>query len=139
MKNYISYPISYGLNKIGLPLIVVDVGEDESLCFLLDTGSTQNMLEYKVIQYFARDITLLGETTIMGMEGIRKKVLTLMFSFKIQDKEYNTEFCMFEEKESFLSMQEDLGSPVHGILGSTFFIENKWIIDYDKMKVYYKE
>ncbi len=139
MKNYISYPISYGLNKIGLPLIVVDVGEDESLCFLLDTGSTQNMLEYKVIQYFARDITLLGETTIMGMEGIRKKVLTLMFSFNVQGKEYNTEFCMFEENQSFLSMQENLGSPVHGILGSNFFIENKWIIDYHKMEVFYKE
>lgn len=138
MKEYIEHPISYGLNKIGLPLIVIDVGKEESLCFLLDTGSTQNMLEYKVIQYFAKDITLLGETTIMGMEGIRKKVLTLMFSFKIQSKEYNTEFCMFEEKESFLSMQEDLGTPVHGILGSNFFIENKWIIDYHKMKVYHK-
>lgn len=139
MTKCILHPISYGLNKIGLPLIVVDVGEDESLCFLLDTGSTQNMLEYKVIQYFAKDIELVGETTIMGMEGIAKKSLTLMFNFKIQDKEYNTEFCMFEEKESFLSMQENLGSPVHGILGSNFFIENKWIIDYNKMVVYYKD
>jgi hypothetical protein len=43
MINYMEFPLTLGLQKAGLPLILTS-GKLKDLCFLIDTGSTHNSL-----------------------------------------------------------------------------------------------
>lgn len=34
-----------------------------------------------------------------------------------------------------MQIQEETGVQIHGVLGTQFFMENKWIVDFDKLIV----
>lgn len=41
------FPLTFGLQKAGLPLILTS-GKTNNLCFLIDTGATQGTIKYFV-------------------------------------------------------------------------------------------
>lgn len=45
------FPLTYGLRKTGLPLILTS-GKLKNVCFLIDTGSTHNSIFSFVYEHF---------------------------------------------------------------------------------------
>lgn len=67
------FPLAHGLQKAGLPLIVTSE-KLKNLCFLIDTGSTHNILFGFVYEHFKEEFKLLGDTNrIMGIKGHYKE------------------------------------------------------------------
>lgn len=63
------FPLAFGLQQVGLPLIVTS-GKLENLCFLIDTGSSHNLLFDFVYKHFQDEFKLLENTQqAMGIEG----------------------------------------------------------------------
>ena len=54
------FPITYGLQKVGLPLILTS-GKLKNLCFLIDTGSTHNVIFDFVFDFYKDEFTLIDE------------------------------------------------------------------------------
>ena len=67
------FPLKFGLHKTGLPLIVTS-GKLKNLCFLIDTGATNNILFTYVYEHFKDEFRVLEEMQkIMGIEGKYKE------------------------------------------------------------------
>ena len=56
MSNKLEFPLTLGLQKTGLPLIVTS-GKLKNLCFLIDTGATHNVLFTYVFDTVSRSVS----------------------------------------------------------------------------------
>lgn len=127
------FPLTFGLQKTGLPLIVTS-GKLKNLCFLIDTGATHNVLFTYVYEHFKSEFKLLSEKqNIMGIEGHCKETPIIEATFDFEGSEYTSTFSVFDATETIAQVQEETGVQIHGVLGVEFLIENKWIIDFDKL------
>lgn len=132
MSNKLEFPISFGLQKIGLPLIITS-GKLKNLCFLIDTGSTHNILFSYVYEHFSDEFKILNNTqNIMGIEGEYKETPIIEGTFNFEGKDYTSTFSVFNATNAVVQVEEETGVQIHGILGIQFLIENKWVINFDK-------
>lgn len=129
------FPLAFGLEKIGLPLIVTS-GKLKNLCFLIDTGSTNNSLFSFVYEHFKDEFKLLDVTQkIMGIEGHYKENPIIEATFNFEGTDYTSTFAVLDATDAIRQMQEETGVQIHGVLGIQFLIENKWIIDFETYSV----
>jgi len=103
IQQKINYPISYGLKKTGLSLIVVEINQ-QNLCFLLDTGSNKNLLDQRVYEYFKEEIEAVGSGQIFGLDGDKFATTIIKLSFNFENHSYTTNFNVFDSKDSFAAI-----------------------------------
>ena len=129
------FPLNFGLEKIGLPLILTS-GRKKNVCFLIDTGSTHNTLFSFVYEHFKDDFRIIEENQeTMGIESRFQESITVEGTFNFEGTEYTSTFAVVKANDTITQLQEDTGVQLHGILGIHFLIENKWKIDFEKMIV----
>lgn len=134
MTQILSFPITYGLIKTGLPLIPVLVG-GQVLCFLIDTGATHNIIFGFVYEHFKSEFTMLDEQqSLMGVEGKQKSTPTVEATINIEGHTVTSTFSILDTSDAIKHVQEDTGVQLHGILGVKFLMENKWILDFEKLE-----
>lgn len=127
-------PIEYSLDKIGLPLIVTS--SKPNLCFLIDTGATNNIVFSFVYEELDQYFKSVQETSyMMGIEGTAKEVIQVEASIAFGDKETTTCFSVLEASKAVQQIQKEHGVQIHGILGIPFLTQNKWVLDFDKLSV----
>ena len=127
------FSLALGLQKTGLPLIVIS-GKLKNLCFLIDTGATHNVLFTYVYEHFRSEFKLLSEKqNIMGIEGHCKETPIIEATFDFEGSEYTSTFSVFDATEAIARVQQETGVQIHGILSTDFLIQNKWIINFDKL------
>ena len=127
------FSLALGLQKTGLPLIVTS-GKLKNLCFLIDTGATHNVLFTYVYEHFRSEFKLLSEKqNIMGIEGHCKETPIIEATFDFEGNEYTSTFSVFDATEAIARVQQETGVQIHGILSTDFLIQNKWIINFDKL------
>lgn len=130
------YPIAYSLEKVGLPLILTS-GKLKNLCFMIDTGSTHNILFDFVYNHFKDEFKILDNTqSIMGIEGHYKETLIIEATFNFEGRDYTSTFSVLEANEAIKRIQDETGVQIHGVLGVQFLIKTKWIIDFNKLEIY---
>ena len=134
-NNKFKFPLSYGLNKTGLPLIVVEINQ-QNLCFLLDTGSNRNLIDQRVFEFFKEQVKTVGSSTVLGLEGNMLETPVIKLSFNFENHSYSTNFNVFDSTNSFGAIEKESEIQIHGILGNQFFIENEWVLDFEKLTVY---
>lgn len=126
------FPLLFGLQKTGLPLIITS-GKLKNVCFLIDTGSTHNILFSYVYEHFSDEFKILNNTqNIMGIEGEYKETPIIEGTFNFEGKDYTSTFSVFNATNAVVQVEEETGVQIHGILGIQFLIENKWVINFDK-------
>lgn len=129
------FPLNFGLEKIGLPLILTS-GRKKNVCFLIDTGSTHNMLFSFVYEHFKDDFRIIEENQeTMGIEGRFQESTTVEGTFNFEGTEYTSTFAVVKANDMITQLQEDTGVQLHGILGIPFLMENNWKIDFEKKVV----
>ena len=135
MINRFSFPIEYGLEKTGLPLMLTS-GKLKNICFLIDTGSTHNVLFDFVYNHFKDEIKLLeGAYRTMGIEGHYKETPIIEATFNFEGIDYTSTFSVLDASDAIKQVQEETGVQIHGVLGVQFLIENKWIVDFEKLEI----
>ena len=104
-----SFPITLGLQKAGLPLILTS-GKLKNLCFLIDTGSTHNILFDFVYNHFRDEFKLLDDTqSLMGIEGQYRETPTIEATFNFEGKDYTSTFSVLDASEAIKQVQEETG------------------------------
>ena len=131
----IIFPLNFGLEKIGLPLILTS-GRKKNVCFLIDTGSTHNTLFSFVYEHFKDDFRIIEENQeTMGLEGRFQESTIVEGTFNFEGTEYTSTFAVVKANDMITQLQEDTGVQLHGILGIHFLMENNWKIDFEKKVV----
>ena len=127
------FPLSFGLQKTGLPLIISGT---HNLCFLIDTGATHNVIFDYVYEHFKEEFKRLdGNQSIMGIEGNYQETPIIEATFNFEGVDYSSSFSVLDASSAMKQVQQETGVQIHGILSTNFLIENKWILDFDKLTI----
>ncbi len=103
---------------------------------MIDTGSTHNSLFDFVYNHFKDEFKLLeGTYRTMGIEGHYKETPIIEATFNFEGTDYTSTFSVLEANEAISQVQDETGVQVHGVLGVQFLIENKWIVDFEKLEI----
>lgn len=135
-NNRISFKEALDLTE--LP-VVTFISNEKKLNFLIDTGANNSILNESVVNSMKLNTeTFEGvETNTAGGNIVLNKVVNL--EIKYDDKRiYNECFLVADMDEAFSSIKGDTGVTIHGILGSKFFTNHKYIIDFDALALYIK-
>ena len=125
------FPLIFGLQKTGLPLIITS-GKLKNLCFLIDTGATHNILFTYVYEHFKEEFKPLdGKQNIMGIEGHYEETPIIEATFNFEGMDYTSIFSVLDATDAVQQIQKETGAQIHGIRSTNFLLENKWIIDFD--------
>lgn len=129
------YPIHYGLEKAGLPLILT-TENPKNLCFLIDTGSTNNIVFDFVYELFKDCFTPTSDSqNIMGIDGSLKPTIIVNAEFQFDDIRYKAPFVVIEANDAIIQVQEETGIQIHGILGIPFLLDNKLVLNFNNLKI----
>ncbi len=129
------YPIHYGLEKAGLPLILT-TENPKNLCFLIDTGSTNNVVFDFVYEHFNDYFTLTSDSqNIMGIDGSLKPTIIVNAELQFDDIRYKAPFVVLEANDAIMQVQEESGIQIHGILGIPFLLDNKLVLNFNNLKI----
>ena len=130
-----TFPLSYGLSKTGLPLIVVKLF-DHDICLMLDTGSNRNIIDHRIYDHF-KDRLKQSEISseVYTLNGTSAGI-TIDVPFFFENNFYHEPFLCTETSETFDKINEESGIQIHGILGNHFFLKYGWVLDFDNVTVY---
>jgi hypothetical protein len=129
-------PLHYSLNRVGLPLIITS--SKPTLCFLIDTGASHNVLfsfVYAELQHLFSALEPKDKTILMGIDGSPNKVSQVKGTIAFEGKQSEVKFSVMDATKAIYKVQKESGIQIHGILGIPFLVENKWILDFDKLNI----
>lgn len=127
------FPIHFGLEKAGLPLVIT-TGTPENLIFLIDTGSTHDVIFDFVYQHFKDFFTRIEDgNSVMGIDGFFKSTKAANVELQFDDLKYKSSFLILEANDAISNVQAETGIQIHGILGIPFLINNKCNIDFKNL------
>jgi hypothetical protein len=134
------FPLYWGLQKTGLPLIVVtctdDAGTARNMCFLIDTGSTNNILFSFVYEHFQESFkSLEKQGSIIGFEGQQHETPQIEATFDFEGKNYTSIFSVLDVSDGMKHVQEESGVQIHGVLGIHFLVDYEWIVDFKELQL----
>lgn len=124
------------MDLVELP-VVTFLNGDKKLNFLLDTGSNMCVINSRNIESLS--YTKLDERgSIHGMEGNAVDVEYISMDFTHNGKPYTSTFQVVDMQEAFDRVKQESGVTIHGILGSKFFEEYKYVLDFKELIAYTK-
>ena len=105
---------------------------------VLDTGSVHSLINKSVIQYIEYNETEYV-ATLSGIDNItREEENAIEIPLQYKGKVTRSIFVVTELSACFDEIKKETGVQLHGLLGSDFFVENRYIIDYNEMVAYSK-
>lgn len=120
-----------------LPVVTFRQG-DKKINFLLDTGSNNCIIDSNILKNIDHKM-LDVETNILGLEGNAQKTGVCTIKMTYKDKEYEYPYVIQDMSAAFDSIKKETGVTVNGMLGSKFFNEFKYVLDFDELIAYSKE
>lgn len=129
------YPIHFGLEKAGLPLILT-TDNPKNLCFLIDTGATSDVIFDFVYQHLKDYFTLTDESqNIMGIDGSLKPTIIVNADLQFEDVRYKAPFVVLEANDAITQVQAETGIQILGVLGIPFLLKNECLLDFKNFTI----
>lgn len=130
----ISFQQAFDLTE--MPIITLYQGE-KKFNFLLDTGSNNSIIDSNILDQIERKI-INERSSLFGMEGNVKEVSMCKIVLSYKDKEYEYKYLIQDMKAPFDNIKNSTGVTLHGIIGSNFFNEYKYVLDFSELVAYSK-
>lgn len=126
-----------GFDLAELPVVTFYQGK-QKINFLLDTGSNNCVIDSNFLKNIEHTMCE-GDTMLTGMEGNPQKVSICNIKISYKDREYGFPYLVQDMKAAFDSIKKETGVTINGMLGSRFFNEFKYVLDFDELIAYSKE
>lgn len=124
------------MNLTELPIVTFYNGSTK-LNFLLDTGANLCVINSRLID--SLNYKKLDEKgSVFGMEGNSVDIDYISMDFTYNSKSYSSSFQVIDMQEAFDRIKQESGVTIHGILGSKFFEEYKYVLDFKELIAYTK-
>lgn len=135
-RNKVEMSFRESMNLTELPIVTFYNGSTK-LNFLLDTGANLCVINSRIID--SLNYKKLDEKgSIFGMEGNSVDIDYISMDFTYNNKSYSSSFQVVDMQEAFDRIKQESGVTVHGILGSKFFEEYKYVLDFKELIAYTK-
>lgn len=134
-KDTISF--KQGFDLTSLPVCTFTQGE-KKLNFLLDSGSNDNIIDQRCLENI--EYNMMKETnSLSGLDGIKHQVSICSIDIEYKLHHYPFYYLIKDMSGPFDDIKESTGVTIHGILGSKFFNEFKYVLDFDELVAYSKK
>ena len=120
-----------------LPVVTFRQG-DKKINFLLDTGANNCIIDSNILKSIDHKMLDI-KTNLSGLEGNAQKTGVCIIKMFYKDKEYECPYVIQDMSAAFDSIKKETGVTVNGMLGSKFFNEFKYVLDFDELIAYSKE
>lgn len=125
-----------GFDLTELPIVTLYQG-DKKLNFLLDTGSNNSIIDKNIVDQL-NTYEINAKSNIFGMNGIKQTVNVCGLTLSYKDVKYDYYYLICDMAEAFGEIKKSSGVTLHGIIGSKFFNEFKYVLDFDELIAYNK-
>lgn len=130
-----NHSLSEGLLKLSMPLVKARVC-GVNLTFLIDTGSTHNVVASFVYEQIKNAFMITGQSNkVMGVDGKYQDVIIVNATLEIEGVEIKSDFNVVDMSEAVIQLQDETGLQLHGLLGIPFLMDNKCILDFSKQEI----
>lgn len=120
-----------------LPIVTFYQGT-EKFNFLLDTGSNHSHLSVEAAERI-KGIPMVGSENVQGVGGAMAVDRAVNATIEYKSKSYEVLLLVGEHlSDTFRAIKETTGVQVHGILGSGFLSDNRYVLDFDELIAYSK-
>lgn len=122
------------INLTGLPIVTFS-NNGQPINMILDTGSNACVINEKILSSINHEI---GEKHIgvLSLENFSGEVDTVYVPLKYKDMTFDLECLAVDIEDTVKSLKQEYGVNIHGLLGTGFFIEYKYILDFNEMVAY---
>lgn len=123
-------------SKVGMPFISVNEGGFQNAVFMIDTGSTENVLfgyVYKQAKDQLKEAE--GEYTITGIDGKPKEVKPVIGCVPFCGQDYEMKFLVKDDDDAGIALSQAMGFTVIGLIGTYFMVEHGWVIDFANQEI----
>lgn len=133
----LSISFSKGFTSPNIPIATFYQGKKE-LNFIIDTGSDDNVISREALEGIEyQKIEHAG--TLAGVGGVFE-VEACNISFRYDDDVFTAKFLISDHlKDAFDNIRKAHAIPLHGMLGSTFLLKNKVILDFKTLSAYNRD
>lgn len=132
--NAISFWETFQLTR--LPIVCFKQ-KDRVLNFIFDSGSDHNIIDKSALDKIECEYTN-EEGSVFGINGNldKTKVCTIHLSYK--DIDYPANFLVCDMSGAVERLKHLHGTTIHGLIGTEFFNQYKYVLDFDKLIAYSK-
>ena len=123
------------MELVELPVITFYNG-DKKLNFLLDTGSNISYINSSLAPDLNYTISKKLKTNVIGVEGNKVESQFCEMIIKYKNQEFKENFAIKDLNAAFDIVKQESGVQIHGILGSMFFQNYRYILDFDTLIAY---
>ena len=127
-----------GLDLTGLPVITLYQG-DNPLNFILDTGSDVSVIDSNALSQIEHEILKDVKGSIYGIDGNKIDVNVCTITLNYKDNFYKHNYLVKDLSAPFQHVKHDHGVTLHGMLGSRFFNEFRYVLDFAELIAYSKK
>lgn len=120
-----------------LPVVTFYQG-DKKFNFLLDTGSTDNVIDSGVMDTI-KSTPVNIQSNLIGMEGNTRVVRMCQITLFFKEHSYTYNYLINDMKSAFDNIKKNTGVQLHGIIGSKFFNRFKYVLDFKELIAYSKQ
>lgn len=122
--------------KVGMAFICVNEGGFKDVMFMIDTGSTDNVLFGYVYEQAKDQLKEAeGRYTITGIDGKPKEVKPVIGYVPFCGKEYEMKFLVRDDDDAGIALSQAMGFSVIGLIGTLFMVEHGWVIDFANQEI----
>lgn len=132
-------PISFkaGFDLTQLPIVSLYQGKFV-FNFLLDTGSNDSIIDSNILDMIEH--TPIDETSsLYGLEGKEQVVEKCNITVTYNGIDFPYTYLVCDMKGPFSKIKAESGVTLHGIIGSKFFNEYKYVLDFESLIAYSKK
>lgn len=139
LKEQYKYEINFlkELKAFRAPLVKLKIG-GLSAYFLLDTGSTINIVRTKYLDKVGAAIVEDDNSSVMTASGEMAQSQGFHEEVFHNKKSFGYNEFSVADLDLFDDPEINKGYEIAGLLGSKFFQEHRWTVDFDKMVVWVK-
>lgn len=134
-KNAISFQQGFDLTE--LPIVTFNQGKNK-YNFILDTGANNNIIDARILDKIKHEKYNV-KTTLMGMEGNNSIVDVCTITLSYKDSNFSYGYLIKDMSGPFDLLKKEYGVNIHGILGSKFFHEFQYVLDFAELIAYSKK
>lgn len=118
-----------------LPVVTFYQGT-EKFNFLLDTGSNHSHISVEAAERI-KGVPMVGSENVQGVGGAMAVDRAVNATIEYKSKSYEVLLLVGEHlSDTFRAIKETTGVQVHGILGSSFLSDNRYVLDFDELIAY---
>ena len=133
--DYISF--KQGMDLTELPVITL-YQKDKRFNFLLDTGSNDSIIDENILEQVEHEL-IDTKSNLFGLEGKKREVSMCNITMWYKDTPYAFTYVIHNMKEPFDNIKKETGVTLHGLIGSKFFNEYKYVLDFAELVAYSKK